>query len=211
MSFWDSHIRPQKLKNTVSETEIAAVNALVRHNTRKINSQVKTLWFETAVPPAFHFWLSPQQKLPNQTVCHGYFSLLKHKNDCDESLTRKILQKEVTREKARGYPHILYTFPKNSLWLLTITTKSLHGDFHLGILIAEVNLTGHLTGIVSIYIQLLHAVTAFHGAVPLLILVICLLFLLWQIQPLNKRKVFRELLTAQLWNTGLLSNIVKIQ
>lgn len=43
MSFWDSYIRPQKLKNMVSETEIIAVNAWVRHNTRKINSQVKTL------------------------------------------------------------------------------------------------------------------------------------------------------------------------
>lgn len=43
MSFWDSYIRPQKLKNTVSETEITAVNGWVRHNTRKINSQVKTL------------------------------------------------------------------------------------------------------------------------------------------------------------------------
>lgn len=27
MSFWDSYIRPQNLKNTVSETEVTAVNA----------------------------------------------------------------------------------------------------------------------------------------------------------------------------------------
>lgn len=71
----------------------------------------------------------------------------------------------------------------NFLLLLTITTKCLHSDFHLGILIAEVNLARHFTGIVSIHIQLLSTVTVLDRVVSFLILVIRLLFLLWQIQP----------------------------
>ena len=73
MPFQDSYIRPQKLKNMVSETEITTVNAWVRRSTRKINNKVKTFWFEAAVPPILPFWLFPQEELPNKTVCDGFF------------------------------------------------------------------------------------------------------------------------------------------
>lgn len=73
--------------------------------------------------------------------------------------------------------------------MLTVAAKGLHGHLHLCILEVEVDLAGHLTGGVSVSIQVLTTAVVLQGGLMLLILSFRFLFLFWQVESWGKKRV----------------------